>query len=194
MRYVPKIEVREIIREFPRVDVQWFDRPVPVPQVQVVEKVVEIPEINEVVRHVEKVEIVDVPVERKVYVPKVAVETVERTRAIPVPQVVDVEVVPRPRGGARAPGAGRAAEGPGPPDGRRPCRRRGPAACGGGGALRPARACGSRALPPPRAPRREGRRVPVLVPIEQVEEVPREVPREPPPAPPPGLQPFGFGS
>jgi len=57
-----------------------------------VDKIIEVPQTQEIVKHVPKVEVVDVPVQRVVHVPKVEVQTVEQVRHVPVPEVIDVEV------------------------------------------------------------------------------------------------------
>jgi len=91
-KVVYNVEVKETTREVPRPEVKYVDRIIEVPQVTNIDRVVEVPTVQEVTRHVPKVEIVDVPVTKVVYVPKIEIQTVEQVRYVPVYQVIDVPV------------------------------------------------------------------------------------------------------
>jgi hypothetical protein len=91
-KVVYNVEVKETTREVPRPEIKYVDRIIEVPQVTNIDRVVEVPTVQEITRHVPKVEIVDVPVTKIVYVPKIEIQTVEQVRYVPVYQVIDVPV------------------------------------------------------------------------------------------------------
>eukprot|EP01071_Lankesteria_metandrocarpae_P007612 Lankesteria_metandrocarpae@DN4730_c0_g1_i3.p1 len=84
VRHVPGAEeIIEIERKVPRVEVEYIERLVEVVDTQYVDRVVEVEEFREVTKYVSKVQVIQIPKEIIVTVPKIIQKTVEKTVEVP---------------------------------------------------------------------------------------------------------------